>query len=82
MFLLATYLSGRKWQSGTVVQQTSPTFFQVQPDNGRTLRRHIDDDPRPNLPTAESDTALEQTAAEATPVMGVSENCIVRIEYL
>ena len=36
-------LSGQKWQAGTVVQQTSPVSFQVQLNDGRNWRRHVDD---------------------------------------
>ena len=37
------HLSGQKWQAGTVVQQTSPASFQVQLNDGRNWRRHVDD---------------------------------------
>ena len=33
--LARDHLSGQKWQAGTVVQQTSPTSFQVQLNDGR-----------------------------------------------
>ena len=36
-------LSGQTWQRGTVVQQTSPASFQVQFNDGRNWRRHVDD---------------------------------------
>ena len=42
-FLARDHLSGQKWQDVTVVQQTSPTSFQVQLNDGRNLRRHVDD---------------------------------------
>ena len=41
--LARDHLSGQKWQAGTVVQQTSPTSFQLQLNNGQNLRRHADD---------------------------------------
>ena len=41
--LARDHLSGQKWQAGTVVQQTSPASFQVQLNDGRNWRRHVDD---------------------------------------
>ena len=41
--LARDHLSGQKWQAGTAVQQTSPTSFQVQLNDGRNWRRHVDD---------------------------------------
>ena len=41
--LARDHLSGQKWQAGTVVQQTSPTSCQVQLNDGRNWRRHVDD---------------------------------------
>ena len=35
--------SGQKWQAGIVVQQTSPASFQVQLNDGRNWRRHVED---------------------------------------
>ena len=40
--LARDFLSGQKWQAGTVVQQTSPASFQVQLNDGRNWRRHAD----------------------------------------
>ena len=36
--LTRDYLSGQKWQAGTVVQQTSPASFQVHLNDGRNRR--------------------------------------------
>ena len=41
--LARDHLSGQKWQAGIVVQQTSPASFQVQLNDGRNWRRHVDD---------------------------------------
>ena len=41
--LARDHLSEHKWQAGTVVQQTSPASFQVQLNDGRNWRRHVDD---------------------------------------
>ena len=41
--LARDHLSGQKWQACTVVQQTSPASFQVQLNDGRNWRRHVDD---------------------------------------
>ena len=41
--LARDHLSGQKWQAGTVIQQTSPASCQVQLNDGRNWRRHVDD---------------------------------------
>lgn len=41
--LARDHLSSRKWQSGTVVQQTAPHSYSVQQQDGQTWRRHLDD---------------------------------------
>ena len=41
--LARDHLSRKKWQAGTVVQQTSPASFQVQLNDGRNWRSHVDD---------------------------------------
>ena len=41
--LARDHLSSRRWQSGTVVQQTAPQSYSVQLQDGRTWRRNLDD---------------------------------------
>ena len=41
--LARDHLSGKKWQAGTVIQQTSPVSCQVRLNDGRNWRRHVDD---------------------------------------
>ena len=46
----------------TVVQQTSPTSFQVQLNDGRNLRRHVDD----VLQNTPSSTVTQSSSVEVT----------------
>ena len=55
-------LSGQKWQAGTVVQQTSPASFQVQLNDGRNWRRHVDD----VLQNTPSSAVSQSTSVEIT----------------
>ena len=41
--LARDHLSSRKWQSGTVVQQTAPHSYSFQLQDDRTWRRHLED---------------------------------------
>ena len=41
--LARDHLSGQKWHAGTVLQQTSRASFQVELNDGRNWRRHVDD---------------------------------------
>ena len=41
--LARDHISRQKWQAGTVVQQISPASFQVQLNDGRNWRKHVDD---------------------------------------
>ena len=60
--LARDHLSGQKWQAVTVVQQTSPTSFQVQLNDGRNLRRHADD----VLQDTPSSTVTQSNSVEVT----------------
>ena len=61
--LARDHLSGQKWQAVTVVQQISPTSFQVQLNDGRNLRRHVDD----VLQNTPSSTVTQSSSVEVTP---------------
>ena len=41
--LARDHLSGKKWQAGTVIQQTSPASCQVRLNDWWNWRRHVDD---------------------------------------
>lgn len=58
--LARDHLSGQKWQSGTVIQQTSR--FEVQLNDGRTWRRHTDDE----LQNAPSSVVTQSSFVEVT----------------
>ena len=60
--LARDHLSGQKWQAGTVVQQTSPASFQVQLNDGRNWRRHVDD----VLQNTPSSAATHSSSLEVT----------------
>ena len=60
--LARDHLSGQKWQAVTVVQQISPTSFQVQLNDGRNLGRHADD----VLQDTPSSTVTQSNSVEVT----------------
>ena len=60
-------LSGQKWQAGTVVQKTSPASFQVQLNDGRNWRRHVDDVLQNTLSSAVTQSrSVEVTSDQST----------------
>ena len=59
-------LSGQKWQAGTVVQQTSPASFQVQLNDGRNWRRHVDDVLQNTLSSVTQSRSVEVTSDQST----------------
>ena len=62
--LARDHLSGQKWQAGIVVQQTSPASFQVQLNDGRNWRRHVDD----VLQNTPSSAVTQSISVEVTSV--------------
>lgn len=54
--LARDHLSKQKWQSGTVLKHNSPHSYQVQLDDGRVWRRHVDDVLQNNSTTKPVDT--------------------------
>ncbi|XP_068714271.1 phosphatase and actin regulator 3-like [Montipora capricornis] len=69
--LARDHLLGQKWQPGTVVQQSSPASFQVQLNDGRNWRRHVDD----VLQNTPSSAVIHSSSVEVTsdqPTEGVT----------
>ena len=66
--LARDHLSSQKWQPGTVRQHSSPHSYQVQLDDGRIWRRHVDDilQNSPSLKPTESHTPPVEATTAAT----------------
>ena len=67
--LVRDHLSSQKLQPGTVRQHSSPHSYQVQLDDGRIWRRHVDDvlQNSPSLKLTESHTPPVEATTTATP---------------
>jgi len=69
--LTRDHLSRQKWQSGTVLKHSSPHSYQVQLDDGRIWRHHVDDILQNNPatkpaepPTSSPDEVLQPSSVE------------------
>ena len=74
--LTRDHLSKQKWQSGTVLKHSSPHSYQVQLDDSRIWRRHVDDvlQNNPTTKPAEPPTSSLDEVLQSSSVVEVSHS--------
>ena len=74
--LTRDHLSKQKWRSGTVLKHSSPHSYQVQLDDGRIWRCHVDDvlQNNPTTKPAEPHTSSPDEVLQSSSVVEVSHS--------